>query len=187
MWTAMRTIEGSGFRVQGSGLGGPRGAFSLHRPMVADPGAGDRATEATSDAAAPALDPARQARAREYAGIRRRLFFLGLGIDAVLLIGFLAGGLSAGLRDFAEGLAPADGWWLALLIYFAALGIGYTLINLPLGYWSGYVLPHRFGLSHESRGLWVADLLKGPGFSASARSFPHASLGAASRPGRCPG
>ncbi len=111
--------------------------------------------------APPPADPARQERARVYAAIRRRLFFVDLAVDAALLILFLAGGFSAGLRDLAERSAPPGAWWLVVLIYLAVLGVGYTLVGLPLGYYSGYVLPHRFGQAHELRGLWAADQIKG--------------------------
>src|SRR6478672_2434552 len=47
---------------------------------------------------APVIDAARQETARAYAGISRRLFFVELGLGALLLIAFLVSGLSAGLR-----------------------------------------------------------------------------------------
>ena len=115
----------------------------------------------TIPAPAPEVDPARQAQAREYAAIRRRLFFAELALDAVLLIGFLLSGLSAGLRDLTERAVPAGWWWLALLLYLAVLGLGYTLLDLPLSYWGGFVLPHRYGIATESRALWLTDLVRG--------------------------
>ncbi len=33
--------------------------------------------------------------------------------------------------------------------------------TLPLSYYSGYVLPHRYGLSTQSRAGWAWDLSKG--------------------------
>jgi STE24 endopeptidase len=37
----------------------------------------------------------------------------------------------------------------------------YFLIDLPLGYYSGYILPHRYELSNQSLGGWIADQVKG--------------------------
>ncbi|MBI2333195.1 MAG: M48 family metallopeptidase, partial [Chloroflexi bacterium] len=37
----------------------------------------------------------------------------------------------------------------------------YSLLNLPLGYYSGFVLLHRFGQSNQSLKDWVVDQLKG--------------------------
>jgi STE24 endopeptidase len=111
--------------------------------------------------AAPVLDPARQATARAYARLQRRQFFLELVLGAALLIALLVSGLSVALRDFAERLSPPGWWGLALVIYLVVLVLAYTLISLPLDYYSGFVLPRRYGLSTETRGLWIADQIKG--------------------------
>jgi STE24 endopeptidase len=45
---------------------------------------------------------------------------------------------------------------------FAAIFGGiYFLLNMPLGYYAGYVLPHRFELSTQSLKDWVLDQVKG--------------------------
>jgi STE24 endopeptidase len=46
-------------------------------------------------------------------------------------------------------------------LFVAIFGGIYTLINLPLGYYSGFVLPHRFGQSNQTFKDWVIDQLKG--------------------------
>ena len=137
----MATTEGSGVGGQGSGLAG----------TVAAP----------DSAPAPAVDPARQATARAYAAIQRRFFFVELGLGAGLLIGFLVSGLSIALRDLAERVSPPGWWGPALVIYLGVLGLAYTLISLPLDYYTGFVLPRRYGLSKETPALWAADLGKG--------------------------
>jgi STE24 endopeptidase len=111
--------------------------------------------------AAPALDAGRQATARAYARLQRRQFFLELAVGAALLVALLISGLSAALRDLAERVSPAGWWPLALLIYLAVLVVAFTLISLPLDYYSGYILPRRYGLSTETRSLWIADQIKG--------------------------
>jgi STE24 endopeptidase len=58
--------------------------------------------------------------------------------------------------------APA----IALALYVVAFAIPYTLIDLPLSYYSGFVLPHRFGQSTQSFGGWVGDQVKGLALSA---------------------
>jgi STE24 endopeptidase len=40
-------------------------------------------------------------------------------------------------------------------------GLVYTLLTLPLSYYSGFVLPHRYGQSTQTFGGWVGDLMKG--------------------------
>ncbi|MDQ3930997.1 MAG: M48 family metallopeptidase, partial [Chloroflexota bacterium] len=110
------------------------------------------------------LDPERQRTAKEYAGIKRRLFFVELGIAILLVLALLFLGWSAGIRDWAESISNDS--WLVVALYTVALGAGYTLISLPLGFYSGYVLPHRYGLSTQSLGGWVSDTVKELAISA---------------------
>jgi STE24 endopeptidase len=109
------------------------------------------------------LDQERQRLARQYAAVRRRLFFveLGLGIAGIFLL--LAAGWSEALRDRAEGISTDPGAVVGL--YAVALGAIYTIISLPLDFYSGYILPHRYGLSTQSLRGWVLDVLKGVGLS----------------------
>jgi len=39
--------------------------------------------------------------------------------------------------------------------------VGYGIISTPLGFYSGFVLPHRYGLSCQSLRSWLADEAKG--------------------------
>ncbi len=112
------------------------------------------------------LDPARQEQARRYARQRRWLSLVNLAISALLIGVLLLSGLNFWLRD---ALAPrAGGWepvagWQPLLVaaYFLVLALAVTIIDLPLSYYGAYVLPHRYGLSTQSRGGWTWDLTKG--------------------------
>jgi STE24 endopeptidase len=111
------------------------------------------------------LDVARQTQARRYARQRQALSLVNLGLSAVVLAVLLFGGLSFWLRD---ALAGVPGWQplagfapLRVGAYFLVLfGVVY-LLGLPLSYYGGYVLPRRYGLSTQSFGGWLWDLLKG--------------------------
>jgi STE24 endopeptidase len=112
------------------------------------------------------LDPARQVEARRYARQRRWLSVVNLAISALVIGVLLFGGLSFWLRDtltsFVGGWEPVPGWQpLLVAAYFLALALAVTIIDLPLSYYSGYVLPHRYGLSTQTRGGWAWDLVKG--------------------------
>jgi STE24 endopeptidase len=50
--------------------------------------------------------------------------------------------------------------WLQVAVFAAIFGGVYTLINLPLSYYSGFILPHRFGMSNETASGWAVDQLK---------------------------
>src|SRR5881394_3453808 len=91
------------------------------------------------------ISPERQRLAKEYAAIRRRLYFVELGIMAAGVLLLLVTGWSAVLRDWAESISSNP--FMVVALYGIALGVIYTLVSLPLGYYSGFVLPHRYGLS----------------------------------------
>src|SRR4051812_23940972 len=104
------------------------------------------------------LDPARQRVAKEYARIQRRLSLLELGLTAIALVVLLFSGWSAALRDWVESISREP--WLVVGLYAVALGAIFTLLTLPLDFYSGYVLPKRYGMLTQSVGGWVVDTLK---------------------------
>src|SRR5947209_188457 len=110
------------------------------------------------------LDPERQQKAREYARVRRQLSLVGMGIAAVGILFIFWSGLDTALHDWLQplGWQPLTGWYpWQVLLYFLALMLGYQILTAPLAYYSGYVLPHRYGLSTMTPATWLADLLKG--------------------------
>ncbi len=110
------------------------------------------------------LDPQRQHTAREYAGIKRRLFFIELGISLLLLSGALFLGWSVAVRQWAESITGNP--WLVVALYVVALGVGYTVVSLPLEFYTGHVLPHRYGLSTQTLSSWALDAVKELALSA---------------------
>jgi len=114
--------------------------------------------------APPTLDAERQKQARQYARIRRRLMVVDLALGGIYVILWLALGWSVALRGWVDtiSLAPA----VALILYAIGFAVPYTLIDLPLSYYSGFALPHRFGQSNQSFWHWVGDQAKGLAISA---------------------
>ncbi|MCK5314891.1 MAG: M48 family metallopeptidase [Anaerolineales bacterium] len=105
------------------------------------------------------LDPERQEQAKEYARIRRRLMLVDLALGGLYAIIWLLSGWSVDLRDYL--LQWTDNVWLLVAGFVLIFGGIYFLIDLPLGYYSGFVLPHRYGLSTQNLRGWVVDLVKG--------------------------
>lgn len=105
------------------------------------------------------LDQSRQEKAREYSRISRRLMLVELGLTGLYALAWLLTGWSAGLRDWL-GQFTASPWVLAAL-FAAVFGGLYYLIGLPLSYYSGFVLPHRFGQSNQTLRGWIGDQAKG--------------------------
>lgn len=108
------------------------------------------------------LDPERQKQARQYARIRRRLWLVDTAFSAVYAFAWLFLGWAVSLRDWLT-----DRWllftnpWILVPAFVAIFGGLYLLLDLPLGYYSGFVLPHRFGQSNQTLKGWIVDQLKG--------------------------
>ena len=117
------------------------------------------------------IDVERQQKAREYARIRRKLMFISLGIGALSIFVVLASGLDKWLRNLVQGMShgsallawqPLPAWFpLQIVVYFLIVMIAYELLTSPLSYYSGFVLPHRYGLSVMTLKAWLKDLGKG--------------------------
>jgi STE24 endopeptidase len=106
-----------------------------------------------------ALDSEIQEQAKEYARTRRRLMLVDLSLAGVYTLFWLVSGYSIILRDFLASFTTND--WLLVAGYVLVFGGIYFLIDLPLGYYSGYILPHRYGLSTQTFLGWVVDQVKG--------------------------
>jgi STE24 endopeptidase len=82
----------------------------------------------------------------------------------LLLAGLLLTGASASLRDVAHQAAsrvpPAAAPTVGVLAYVLLLSLANEIVALPLGFYNGYVLEHRYGTSTESIGGWLRDQAK---------------------------
>ncbi len=113
-----------------------------------------------------ALDPERQAKAGEYAAIRRRWMVAELALGVAYLAAWLAGGWSVGVRralqsSLSTTVPGLDDWWLVVLGQALALGLPWLILTLPISFHTGFRLPHRYGQSTQSVKGWIADSLKG--------------------------
>jgi len=119
------------------------------------------------------LDPERQAQARRYARQRQALMLVNLGISAAVIAVLLFSGLGFALRDgLTYALGGAAGWllttgWHPVLVgaYFGVLFLVILVIDLPLSYYGGFVLPQRYGLSTQTLRGWIGDQAKGQALS----------------------
>ena len=106
-----------------------------------------------------ALDPERQRQAKQYARIRRRLWLVDNAFSAIYAFAWLFLGWAISLREWLKGFTANE--WILVPLFVAVFGGIYFLVNLPLSYYSGFVLPHRFGQSNQTIKDWIIDQLKG--------------------------
>jgi STE24 endopeptidase len=105
------------------------------------------------------LDLERQKQAKEYARIRRRLWLVDTISSAIYALLWLFLGWATALRDWLASFTTNP--WLLVALFVAIFGGIYSIINLPLSYYSGFVLPHRFGQSNQTLKDWIIDQIKG--------------------------
>lgn len=125
----------------------------------------DQSPELQEQQAKPvAIDEERQVKAKRYARIRRRLSLVDLAIGALGVCLLLFTGLAGWLRDVLGPLnwQPVARWFpLQVLFFFLILMLVYEVVSAPLAYYSGFVLPHRYGLSVMSIKSWLRDVFVG--------------------------
>jgi len=105
------------------------------------------------------LDPERQEQARRYAHLQRRLMLVELGIGLIYVLAWLLLGWSHALKSTLLNWTANP--WLLVAGFGLVFGAGFNLLNLPLSYYGGFILPHRFGLSTQSLQSWINDQVKG--------------------------
>ncbi len=105
------------------------------------------------------LDPERQKQAKIYARIQRRWEIAGLALGLAYILIWLILGFATRLRALLSGWAP--NFYVQVALFALIFGGIFLLINLPMDYYTGFVLPHRFGQSTETFRGWVGDQLKG--------------------------
>ncbi len=108
----------------------------------------------------PRLNTRRQRLARQYAAISKRLSLVQSAIVAAILLALLFGGFSV---KISRVLAFPQPWASAL--YFAVLAICLSVLLMPFTYYQGFILPRRYGLSHQKFSPWLNDRAKASGLS----------------------
>jgi STE24 endopeptidase len=65
-----------------------------------------------------------------------------------------------------DALLPEVRWWVQALVYPTIVLGALELVQLPFGYWRGYMHEHRWQLSTQTRRAWFVDRAKGFAISA---------------------
>jgi len=105
------------------------------------------------------LDPERQKRAKQYDRIKRRLMVADLFISGVYILAWLFFGWSNDLTDWLTQYTTNN--WMLVFLFVTIFGGILFVIDLPMSYYQGYVLPHRYELSNQNISGWIKDEIKG--------------------------
>ena len=85
----------------------------------------------------------------------------GTVIPAVFCLILFLSGTSARIAGFLGSMSGS--YWFSLWAYLLVFVIILQLVTLPLGFYSGFVVDHRFHLSTQTFRGWIVDELKGLG------------------------
>jgi len=104
-------------------------------------------------------------KASRYHRLKRQASLVSLAWSVLLLGGLLATDLTIVFRNAAEALTGRlfpSAWVPAASIpaYVLLLSLASEIASLPLGFYNGFVVEHRYGLSNESIGGWAIDQIK---------------------------
>ena len=98
-------------------------------------------------------------KATRYHRLRRRAGVVSTIWTAVILLTLLLTGASAVLRSWTTGIAGPEPT-LIVALYVLVLSLAFDAATLPFGFYRGFLLERRYGLSTETVGHWLKDHAK---------------------------
>jgi STE24 endopeptidase len=110
------------------------------------------------------IDTRRQEKAKEYSRIRRRLMLVDLLGNGLYAVVWIVTGWAFSLKNVL--FTFTDNIWLLVPAFVMVYGGISSLLTLPLSYYSGFVLPHRYGMSNQTVKEWGIDRVKGLAIAA---------------------
>jgi len=112
------------------------------------------------------LTPEKRARAIAYSRAQYLLYFAGVALSLAIYGFFWRIGFAVVLRDWVRRLSARRFVQCALFapIFLAAARV----LEFPLDYYWGFTLEHRYNLSTQGFGSWIADWAKDLGLTAVA-------------------
>ena len=80
-------------------------------------------------------------------------------VSFLLLVLLMASGYAIRLAQWARSVSPHP--YGALLVFAAAVGLLQFALTSPFGFYTSFVIEHRYGLSNQSFGPWLWERFKG--------------------------
>jgi len=112
------------------------------------------------------LTPEKRAKAIAYSRAQYLLYFAGMALSLAIYYLLWRSGFAVGLREWVKRVS---GRRFVQCVFFVTLFLtAVQVLEFPLDYYWGFALEHRYDLSTQSFGSWVADWAKGLGLTALA-------------------
>ncbi len=96
---------------------------------------------------------------RRHSRIGDTLYFVSTAWSFGVLVLILATGLSRRMRDAAARVTKKP--FVVAMLYIALFTVAVAVLEFPLAYYGGFLVPHQFDLTDQSFGSWMGDMLKG--------------------------
>jgi len=108
-------------------------------------------------------------KAARYHRLKRWVSLAALGWSVALLAAVLASGASVALRELAQRTSTSvwgfEGPTTTVIVYLALLWGLHAIGELALGFYGGFILERRYGLSTQTLRGWAADQVKALGLA----------------------
>jgi STE24 endopeptidase len=103
-------------------------------------------------------------RNKEYNKIKLRLTVADILIDLVLIAAWAFSGISPVMADIIGRYISNE--YFSFLAFIAFASVAYAIIDLPLDFYGGFIIEHRYNLSNQSVRAWITDKAKSAGIGA---------------------
>jgi STE24 endopeptidase len=103
--------------------------------------------------------PAATAVAMQYYKIGNLIWICAQLLPIAFFLVLLFTGASARIQAWANKRTKS--WLAEVVTYCVLLALIAFVVSLPFSYLTSYVVQHHFGLSNETFGMWIGDLVKG--------------------------
>lgn len=94
-----------------------------------------------------------QDKAKEYSKIKHRIALINIFLTPALLWIFLIIGIPAYFKNLSH--SATDNEYTNLIVFYILAGAFYYAVTLPLEFYSGFLVEHRFALSNQTLKGWI--------------------------------
>ena len=101
------------------------------------------------------LTPRQRAKAVAYSRSLYVLYFIGTLVSLGIYLFLWRSGITVTFREWARKVSRRH--FVQYLVFVPLFAAAATLLNLPVEFYSGYILEHRFGLSTQGLASWFGD------------------------------